>query len=96
MTQTGSERPLINYKVQREFFYKNREAILEGKPIDSAGAAEAGPRGAFTVRAQVRLLQDCLKEVRVGQFRFLSDEGPPRGWGAAPAPLHFLIAAVGL
>lgn len=60
-------------------------------------AAAKGPEGYTMVnRARVRLIQDQLKEARVGEFTFQSDEGVPRrGGGQAPPPLGYFAAAAG-
>jgi hypothetical protein len=47
-------------------------------------------------RARTRLIRDQLKEARVGEFTFTSDEAVERGGGgSAPGPLTYFCAAVG-
>ncbi len=60
-------------------------------------AARQGPEGQeITVRAKIRLLEDQLKEARVGGYTILCDEAKERrGGGTAPAPLHYFAAAIG-
>lgn len=53
-------------------------------------------RARITKRAVVRVVRDYLKEARVGQFTFQSDEHAPAGGGAAPTPLDYFVAAIGL
>lgn len=50
----------------------------------------------LTVRATVRVVEDHLKEARVGNFTFRSDETEHLGGrGAAPTPLAYFVASVG-
>ena len=53
-------------------------------------------RARITKRAVIRVVRDYLKEARVGQFTFRSDEHQPAGGGTAPTPLDYFVAAVGL
>ncbi len=53
-------------------------------------------RARITKRAVARVVRDYYKEARVGQFTFTSDEHPPAGSGAAPTPLDYFVAGVGL
>ncbi len=47
-------------------------------------------------RAVIRLVEDQLKEARVGDYTILCDESKARrGGGKAPGPLSYFIAAVG-
>ena len=47
-------------------------------------------------RAVIRLLEDQLKEARVGDYTILCDEAKSRkGGGKAPSPLQYFVAAVG-
>ena len=56
---------------------------------------EQGRPAKFTVRAVVEVLHDYLKEARVRQHRFRSDEARPGGNDEAPNPLGYFVAAVG-
>jgi len=59
--------------------------------------AKAGPEG-YTIRqrAVIRLIQDQLKEARVGEYTIRCDEAKSRqGGGTAPSPLQYFVAAVG-
>jgi uncharacterized OsmC-like protein len=56
----------------------------------------AGSAPPLTVRAIVRVVEDQLKEARVGQFTFQSDETAHLGGrGKAPTPLAYFVASVG-
>lgn len=47
-------------------------------------------------RAVIRLVEDQLKEARVGDYTILCDEAKSRkGGGKAPSPLAYFVAAVG-
>jgi uncharacterized OsmC-like protein len=44
----------------------------------------------------IRLIEDQLKEARVGEYTLLCDEARSRkGGGKAPSPLQYFVAAVG-
>jgi hypothetical protein len=60
-------------------------------------AARQGPEGRTLVqRARIRLLEDQLKEARVGEYTIVCDEARSRrGGGTAPSPLQYFIAAIG-
>lgn len=53
-------------------------------------------RARISKRAVVRVVRDYVKEARVGQFTFRSDEHPPAGGGEAPTPLDYFVASIGL
>lgn len=59
--------------------------------------AKTGPEGhAIRQRAVIRLIEDQLKEARVGEYTILCDEAKSRkGGGKAPSPLQYFVAAVG-
>ena len=59
--------------------------------------AKAGPEGyVLQQRAVIRLVEDQLKEARVGEYTILCDEAKSRkGGGKAPSPLQYFVAAVG-
>ena len=47
-------------------------------------------------RAVIRLVEDQLKEARVGDYTILCDEARARrGGGKAPGPLSYFIASIG-
>lgn len=56
---------------------------------------QAAEPAEFTVRASVELLHDYLKEARVLNHHFRSDERPPGGADEAPNPMAYFVAAVG-
>jgi len=59
-------------------------------------ASGAAPIQPLTVRATVHVVEDQLKEARVGQFIFRSDESSHLGGrGEAPSPLAYFVASVG-
>lgn len=59
--------------------------------------ARKGPEGhTIRQRAVIRLIEDQLKEARVGEYTILCDEAKSRrGGGKAPSPLQYFVAAVG-
>lgn len=59
--------------------------------------AKTGPEGyILQQRAVIRLIEDQLKEARVGEYTILCDEAKSRkGGGKAPSPLQYFVAAVG-
>jgi hypothetical protein len=59
--------------------------------------AKRGPEGhTIRSRAVIRLLEDQLKEARVGEYTLFCDEAKSRrGGGRAPGPLAYFIAAIG-
>jgi hypothetical protein len=60
-------------------------------------AAKKGPEGYIRQqRAVIRLIEDQLKEARVGDYTLLCDEAKSRkGGGKGPSPLQYFVAAVG-
>ena len=64
---------------------------------ESQERARNNPEGhTITSRAQIRLLDDQLKEARVGEYTILCDEARSRrGGGKAPGPLGYFMAAIG-
>ena len=59
--------------------------------------AKKGPKGhTLVARAVVRLVEDQLKEARVGEYTIQCDEAKSRkGGGKAPSPLQYFVAAAG-
>ena len=59
--------------------------------------ARKSPEGhTIRQRAVIRLVEDQLKEARVGEYTLLCDEAKSRrGGGKAPSPLQYFVAAVG-
>lgn len=59
--------------------------------------ARKGPEGYVRQhRAVIRLIEDQLKEARVGDYTILSDEAKSRkGGGKGPSPLQYFVAAIG-
>jgi hypothetical protein len=77
----------IDYEHHKEIFEKRRQAFLDH------------PEKAVTVHeAQIRLIQDHVKEARVpGDYTIICDEPAERGGtGKGPAPLQYFVSAVGL
>ena len=59
---------------------------------------EEAKRGKHTIqtRAVIRLVEDQLKEARVGDYTLLCDEAKSRrGGGKGPAPLGYFVAGIG-
>lgn len=71
---------------------KFREVMREQR-----AEAQKGPEGhTIRQRAVIRLIEDQLKEARVGEYTILCDEAKSRrGGGKAPSPLQYFVAAVG-
>lgn len=83
--QTGEQRDLIDRHVFREVAANMRKAI----------AADPALRK-ISHRATIRLIENQLKEARIGEYTILCDEAKARrGGGMAPSPLQYLVAAVG-
>lgn len=59
--------------------------------------AKAGLEGYTLVqRAVIRLIENQLKEARVGEYTIQCDEAKSRkGGGKAPSPLQYFVAAAG-
>ena len=50
----------------------------------------------ITTRAKIRLVENQLKEARVGEYTIRCDEARSRkGGGVAPTPLHYFVSAIG-
>ena len=76
----------INYQHHREIYEKRRRTFMEH------------PEEAVTVhQARIRLIKDHLKEAQVpGGYTISCDEPAQRGGtGKSPAPLQYLVSAVG-
>ena len=58
---------------------------------------KAGLQGhTIQTRAKIRLVEDQLKEARIGEYTILCDEAKSRrGGGKAPSPLGYFAAAIG-
>jgi hypothetical protein len=52
-------------------------------------------RASILHRSRVHLIRDYLKEARIAQHIFRSDEDPPMGGGEAPRPLRYFSAGAG-
>jgi hypothetical protein len=59
--------------------------------------AKQGPEGyTTTTRAVIRLIENQLKEARIGEYTIQCDEAKSRkGGGKAPSPLQYFVAATG-
>ena len=56
----------------------------------------ADPASRIVSRAKITLIEDQLKEARVGDYTLICDEARSRrGGGAGPGPLSYFIAAIG-
>ena len=77
-------QPIIDYAHHRELWQKTRAELKQ-----------KGEPPTFTVRATVDLLHDYLKEARVRNHVFRSDEAKPGGGDEAANPLGYFVAAVG-
>ena len=56
----------------------------------------AAPDNRIVSRAKITLIEDQLKEARVGDYTLICDEARSRrGGGAGPGPLSYFIAAIG-
>ncbi len=56
----------------------------------------ADPDNRIVSRAKITLIEDQLKEARVGDYTLICDEARSRrGGGAGPGPLSYFIAAIG-
>ena len=76
----------IDYQHHREIFEKRRQAYMEN------------PEKAVTVhQSRIRLIKDQLKEAQVpGGYTISCDEPVKRGGtGKGPAPLQYLVSAIG-
>ncbi len=81
----GERRDLIDRSMYREVAATMRARIAEEPKLAK-----------ITQRARIRLIENQLKEARVGEYTILCDEARERrGGGLAPSPLQYLVAAVG-
>ncbi len=82
----------MNPKAGKVDLAKFREANREQRE-----RAKEGPEGhTIRQRAVIRLIEDQLKEARVGDYTILCDEARSRkGGGKGPSPLQYFVAAVG-
>ena len=56
----------------------------------------ANPGRRIVSRAKITLIEDQLKEARVGDYTLICDEARSRkGAGTGPGPLSYFIAAIG-
>ena len=63
---------------------------------ESQEHARANPERRIVSRAKIRLIEDQLKEARVGDYTLVCDEARSRrGGGRGPGPLGYFIAAIG-
>ena len=84
MGETQQPEGLIDYARHRQEWQETRaELRRKGEPAT------------FTVRATIELLHDYLKEARVRNHRFRSDEAKPGGGDEAANPMGYFVAAVG-
>jgi hypothetical protein len=84
MADQSTSLPIIDYAHHRREWEQTRAELQQRtEPAE------------FTVRATVELLHDYLKEARVRNHRFRSDEAKPGGGDEAANPLGYFVAAVG-
>ena len=70
---------------------KFREVMRE-----SQERARSNPESRIVSRAKITLIEDQLKEARVGDYTLVCDEARSRrGGGQGPGPLSYFIAAIG-
>ena len=70
-----------------------REKMRESRERNLADPERMRP---IVSRAKIRLIEDQLKEARVGDYTIICDEARSRkGGGAGPGPLSYFIAAIG-
>ena len=64
---------------------------------DQRERAKTGTQGhTIQTRAVIRLIEDQLKEARIGEYTIRCDEAKSRrGGGQAPTPLAYFVAATG-
>ena len=76
-------------KIDREVFRRVHKEQQE--------RAKQGAEGyAMTTRAVIRLVENQLKEARIGEYTIQCDEAKARkGGGKAPSPLQYFVAATG-
>ena len=76
-------------KIDREVFRQVHKEQQE--------RAKQGPEGfTMTTRAVIRLIENQLKEARIGEYTVQCDEAKSRkGGGKAPSPLQYFVAATG-
>jgi hypothetical protein len=84
MADQSKSQAIIDYARHRREWEQAR-AELQQRPEPAK----------FTVRATVDLLHDYLKEARVRNHHFRSDEAGPGGGDEAANPLGYFVAAVG-
>jgi len=79
----------IGGKIDRAKFREANNAQRERARIGEVGHT-------IQTRAVIRLIEDQLKEARVGEYTLRCDEAKSRrGGGQAPSPLAYFVAAVG-
>jgi hypothetical protein len=76
-------------KIDREVFRQVHKEQQE--------RAKQGAEGyTMTTRAVIRLIENQLKEARIGEYTIQCDEAKSRkGGGKAPSPLQYFVAATG-
>jgi hypothetical protein len=74
----------------------DREAFRQAHK-EQQESAKQGPEGyTTTTRAMIRLIENQLKEARIGEYTIQCDEAKSRkGGGKAPSPLQYFVAAAG-
>ncbi len=72
-------------------------AMLRQVHKEQQEQAKKGPEGhTLVTRAVIRLIENQLKEARVGEYTIQCDEAKSRkGGGKAPSPLQYFVAATG-
>ena len=71
-------------------------AKFRGVMREAQERGRADPDNRMVSRAKITLIEDQLKEARVGDYTLVCDEARSRkGGGAGPGPLSYFIAAIG-
>ncbi len=82
MSDVGGKIDLVKFREANNEQRKRARSGKEGHTIQT--------------RALIRLVEDQLKEARLGEYTILCDEAKSRrGGGKAPSPLQYFVAAVG-
>jgi hypothetical protein len=74
----------------------DREAFRQVHKEQQERAKQGREGYTTTTRAVIRLIENQLKEARIGEYTIQCDEAKSRkGGGKAPSPLQYFVAAAG-
>jgi hypothetical protein len=74
----------------------DREAFRQVHKQQQERAKQGAEGYTTTTRAVIRLIENQLKEARLGEYTIQCDEAKSRkGGGKAPSPLQYFVAATG-